>query len=203
MFTLNVYLKLGLAFTCLILGGFLWANYGVWYGIWFVIAGILLLTSYLLLGTVQTAAELMPSGDYDAVEQRLKMTKFPNLLYSTNRAYYYLLLGNIAAQRKQNDKAEHYFKAAEKLNLPSDQEKAMVQFQLANLAAAKKNWNQAQAYFKKAKECKVTDPQLKDQMQQFEKALKQRGQLNMSNTTGRKGGQYMQQGGKRRRPKMR
>ena len=201
-FSINVYLKLAIIVLTLVLGTYLWAAYGFWYGIWFVIIGIVMLASYVLLGTVQTAAEKMQTTDFDGVEKRLAMTLSPKLLYKTNRAYYYLLKGTVALNKRDYEKAEELFLVAEKTGLPSDQEKGMVQFQLASIAANKNNWTAAQNYYRNAKQYKITEPQLKEQMDQFEKLLKNRGALKMGKK-GQAGKGMYQPGGKRRRPRMR
>jgi hypothetical protein len=102
---------------------------------------------------------------------------------------------------KDNNAAEAYFKKAEAIDLPTDDEKAMVQLQLANINAQKQKWNAAKVYFMNAKKLKVTQQQIKDQIAQFDLAFKQRGQMKNAQGQGRR--QMMQPGGKRRRPKMR
>ncbi len=201
-FSINIYLRFILIAVGLIGGVALWATLGVWYGIWFVLAGIILLAGYLLLGTVQSAAELMQTMDFDGVEKRLGLTLSTKLLYKTNRAYYFFLLGTVAMNRNQLDAAEKYFLQAESAGMASETEKAMIQFQLASIQANKNNWTAAQMHFKNAKQYKVTEPQLKDQMTQFEKVLKQRGMHKMGGAAQRRQG-FVQPGGKRRRPKMR
>jgi len=74
----------------------------------------------------------------------------------------------------------------------------MLQLQLANIAASKGRWKQAERHFRVAKKCKITEPNIKEQFKQFEKAFQNRGQMKQA---GQAGG--MRPGGKRRRPKMR
>jgi hypothetical protein len=202
-FSINIYLRLVLIAVGIIGGVVMWATLGVWYGIWFLLAGIILLIGYLLLGTVQSAAEKMQTMDFDGVEKRLGLTLSTKLLYKTNRAYYFFLKGTVAMNRNDTDEAERYFLLAESAGMSSDTEKAMIQFQLASIHANKNNWTAAQLHFKNAKQYKVTEPQLKEQMNQFEKALKQRGMIKMGGAAQRSQGFMHQQGGKRRRPKMR
>ena len=201
-FSINIYLRLALIFLGIVGGTALWVSQGFWYGIWFVLAGVILLIGYLLLGTVQSAAEKMQSMDLDGAEKRLGLTLTPKLLYSTNRAYYYMVQGTIAMNRNETDKAEKLFLQAEQAGMSSDTEKAMIQFQLASIQANKNNWTAAKLHFKNAKQYKVNEPQLKEQMNQFEKALKQRGVMKMGGAARKKQGVF-QPGGKRRRPRMR
>lgn len=202
MLTINIYTKLALIAVTLLGGIGLTIAYGLGYGIIFLLVGIGLLASYILLGTVQSAAQLMQESKFDEAEKRLDMTLKPEWLYSANRAYYNMIKGTIAASRKDNATAESFFTKAQSIGVPSDNETAMLELQLANIAATKNKWNQAKLHFKKLKGLKVTEPQLKEQIQQFEKALKQRGAMKAAGRAGMNP-MRMNPGGKRRRPKMR
>ena len=103
-----------------------------------------------------------------------------------------------AAEARKNDGAEDWFNKANELKLPSDSEKAMDLLQLANINANKGKWNQANIYFQQVKKLKVSEPQMKEQIKNFEKAYNQRGQA-----AHLRSGQAIRAGGKRRRPKMR
>lgn len=199
MFTINIYLKLALIAVCLIGGIALWATLGVWYGIWFVLVGIGLLVSYVLLGTVQSAAMLMQATDFTGADKRLNLTLKPEWLYVSNRAYYYIIKGSIALGLKRVEEGEMWLKKAESVNVPTDNERAMIQLQLANITASKGKWKQAELHFRNAKKCSITEPSLKEQLKQFEKAFANRGQAKQAG----RGGRMMRPGGKRRRPKMR
>ena len=137
MFTINIYLKFAL--IALFLGGgiLLAFLYGFWYALIVILIGIGLLASYLLLGTVQSSAEMIQTMDMDGAEKRLNLTFFPNLLYVSNRAFYYIMRGTIAINRNQTNEAEALFNKALTLNLPTDTEKGMVLLQLANINAQK------------------------------------------------------------------
>ena len=206
MFTINIYLKFALIFFGFALGVILAITMGFWYSFPFWLLALTMLFSYIFLGTVQSAAQIVQDGDMDAAETRLNLTKFPKLLYVTNRAFYYIMKGSIAAHRKDNAQAESYFNTALSLKLPSENEKAMVLMQLANINASKSKWNAAKNYFQQAKKLKVTQSDIKAQLDYFEKALNNnRGQMKAARSMGKQGMRMMQQGsgGKRRRPKMR
>lgn len=203
MFTINIYLKLALIAIFLIGGVFLTIFEGFIYSWPLLLIGILLLISYLLLGTVATAANLVQSMDFEAAEKRLNLTLSPRLLYVTNRAFYYIMKGSIKMNQGDNNGAEDEFNKALNLKLPTDNEKAMVLLQLANINAVKNKWNAAKNYYNQAKKLKVSEGQIKEQMNQFEKALTNRGQMKAARSMGKKGQNMMRPGGKRRRPKMR
>lgn len=203
MFSINIYLRFALIALFIgfgILAAFL-PSLGFWWGFPFLLAGLVLLGGYLLLGTVQSAALLLQSTDFDAAEKRLNLTFFPNLLYVTNRAYYYILKGTIASARRDSEEAEIWLKKAQSMKLPTDNEKAMIELQLANIAASKGRWQQAQNAFRTIKTLKITDVNIKEQIKQFEKALQQRGQMKAAGMHGNN--MPIKPGGKRRRPKMR
>ena len=200
MFIINIYLRFALM-AVLILGGigmsFVW---GFWWSFPLILAGLILLAGYILLGTVQSAAMTLQTGDMVAAQKRLDLTFIPKWLYTPNRAYFYMLKGTIAGNEKDYELAEEYLTTAQKIGLPTDNEKAMVLLSLANFRAMKNNWNGAETYYRQIKDLKVTEPMLKEQIKEFDKAIKQRGQANTMMRPGFRGG-YVP-GGKRPRPKM-
>lgn len=203
MLTINPYLRFALIVASLAAGIGLWVSAGVWYGIWFVLVGIVLLVGYILLGTVSSAAKALQNAQIDKSEKLLNLTLSPKLLYVTNRAYYYMLKGSIAIAKKDTEEGEKWLKMAESIDLPTDNEKAMIQIQLANLAGSKNKWKQAQIHFRNAKQLKITDANIKEQFKQLEKAFANQGQVKAAARMGKGGQGMMRQGGKRRRPKMR
>jgi tetratricopeptide (TPR) repeat protein len=198
MFTINIKLKLAAIVLGIIGGLILIFTAGFWYGFPFILIGIGFLVSYILLGTVQSAAQLLEKMQFVEAEDRLKWTIRPQWLYVTNRAFYFIMKGSIAANLNRPEEAEGYFERAKDLKLPSDNERALVFLQLANIKANQGKWTQAKSYFHQVKKFNVSEGMLKEQIRQFEKALSQSG-----NMVHLRSGQAMQPGGKRRRPKMR
>ncbi|MDX1665827.1 MAG: hypothetical protein R3350_01285 [Saprospiraceae bacterium] len=201
MFTINIYLRYAL--IALFLGGgtALAFIFGFWYAFPLLLIGLLLLAGYVLLGTVGTAAQLMQTGDLDATEKRLNQTLSPRLLYSTNRAYYYMIKGSLAMARHNPDEGEMWLRKAQEVKVPTDNEKAMLELQLAQITASKSKWKQAKLHFRNAKQLDITDSTIKEQLKDFEKILNNRGQMKAAQRMGPRGG--FRPGGKRRRPKMR
>ena len=202
MFKINIYLKFALIGIFLFGGIILGFMYGFGYSWIMIFIGVLILISYVMLGTIQSAAEMVQTMDLDGAEKRLGLTLSPKLLYVSNRAFYYIIKGTIAINKNDSVKAEGLFNQALALKLPTETEKAMVLMQLANINAQKNKWTAAKNHFREAKKLKVVEPQLKEQMEMFEKALNNRGQSKAAQGMGRRG-QQMKPGGKRRRPKMR
>ena len=195
MFTINIYLKFAIIAISLIAGIALSFTVSFWYALPFILIGLGFLASYILLGTVQSAAQMMESMDFIGADQRLGLTWKPQWLYVTNSAFFYIIKGTLLMNLKRMDEAEEWFNKASQLKLPSDTEKAMVLLQLANINATKGKWPQAKAQFHQAKKLKVSDPNLKGQMKQFEKVLASSGQLKHAKS----GGMHMSR--KRGRPR--
>ncbi|MFK7934964.1 MAG: hypothetical protein AB8G22_15750 [Saprospiraceae bacterium] len=203
MLKLNIYVRFALIALTLIGGIILAFAYGFWYAFPFLLAGIILVVGYVLLGTVQSAAEIMQTGSLEEAEKRLNLTFKPDWLYKTNRAYFYMIKGNMAMQRKDTEEGEKWLKKAQSVDIPTDNEKAMIELQLANVAASREKWKQAEIHMRNLKGLKVTEPMLKEQITTFEKAFAQRGQAKAQRRMqmSQRGG--FRPGGKRRRPKMR
>ncbi|HKK87338.1 MAG TPA: hypothetical protein VJ917_00725 [Saprospiraceae bacterium] len=201
MFTINIYLRFALIALFLIGGFVLSLTISFWYALPILLIGLILLAGYILLGTVQSAAKMLQTADFLGAEKRLALTWKPALLYKANRAYYYMLRGTISSGLKRgNEETEKWLKLADDIGFQSDDEKAMVTLQLVGIAMQKGNWNFAKGQLKKLKKMDITQDELKEQIQQVQKAVKNRGAIRNARIQGR--GQ-MQQGSKRRRPKMR
>ncbi len=203
MFTIHPYLKFALIALFLIGGTVMMLTLPWGYGLPLVIIGLILLASYILLGTIQHTAKVMQNNqNYLEAEKWLNLTWKPRWLYVTNRAYFYMMKGTIAQGLGRTDEAETWLTKAQAINLPSDNEKAAVQLQLASIAIQRQKINIAKNYLKNIKELTVTEPTLKDQIKQFDKALAQQGQMKMANQMGmmQKGGMPLNPRSKRRRP---
>jgi tetratricopeptide (TPR) repeat protein len=199
-FTINIYLRFALIALCLLGGVAAAFAWGFWWALPIILVGIVLLVGYFLLGTVQSAAMTMQTGDMVAAEKRLDLTLKPNWLFGPNRAYFYMLKGTMAGNAKDNERAEEFYKKALEIGLPSDNEKAMIYMALANFRAMKNNWAGAEDFHRKLKTLKVTEPMLKEQLKQFDEVMKQKGQ--MKAMAARPGFRGYVPGGKRPRPKM-
>lgn len=203
MFVIPPYVRFALIALCLVGGIALWASLGIWYGIFFVITGLILLGGYIFLGTVAPAAKLVQVQDFDGAEKTLNMTLKPEWLYSANRAFYYMMRGNIALSRKDISGGEAWLRKAEQIDIPTPTEKATLHFQLAQIEYQRKNFTAAKKYLKKAKEANIKVPQIREQIDMMDQALKQSGQVKAAQRMGKQGHSMMGRGGKRRRPKNR
>jgi tetratricopeptide (TPR) repeat protein len=200
MFIINIYLRFALIAVGLIGGIILSATLGFWYGFPFILMAIVLLVGYFILGTVMSAGQMLQYQDFEGAEKRLGLTLAPKMLYEPNQAAYYLLKGMISLQGKDYEQGEELLLKAASYKMLGDNERGGIYVQLASIHGNKQRWNVAINWLKKAKECKVTDSTIKDQIQQIDKALQQRGQIQASQRMGQgmRGG-----GGKRRQPRVR
>lgn len=201
MLRLNIYVKFALIALCLIGGTVLAYLYGFWYAFPILLIGVLLLVSYFLLGTVQSAAEFVERQDFEGARRRLKLTLFPRLLYKTNRAFYYIINGTIALAEGKRDEAEAFFKRAEGIKLHTDDEKAMVYMQLATIYATKNQWNKGLKYYRELKKLRITQKIIKEQVAQLDRVFQQ-GSL-LKSPVMRRQMKQMRPGGKKRRPRLR
>lgn len=192
MFSINIYLRFAL--IALFLGGgiALWLTYYFWYGFPLILVGLILLIGYFLFGTIQSAAAIMQTGDMAAAEKRLALTWKPDWLFGPNKAMFYIIKGTMAFQQKDLDEGEKWFKKAEAIKMPSDNETAMVQVQLAALNASRRKWKQAEIHIKNIKKLKVTNPEIKTQVDQVSSMVKTKGQSHAVKVRpkGRKGFRY-------------
>ena len=201
MFVIPPYVRFALIALCLVGGIALWVTLGVWYGIFFVITGLILLAGYIFLGTVAPAAQAFQVQDFNKAEKLLNLTAKPEWLYGPNRGNYYILRGNIAMSRENLPEAEMWIRKAEEMELGAT-EGAMVYLQLAQFEFRRKNFTASKRYLKKVKEANIKIPQFTEQVEMMDKALKQSGQVQAVQRRGgaRNLGGY---GGKRRRPRTR
>ncbi len=194
MFTIHIYLKLALIALTLIGGFILSVTISFWYALPIILIGLVLLASYLLLGTVQSTADLVQKQQFDAAERRLNFTLKPNWLYSTNKAYYYIMKGTMAMQRNDVKKGEEYLHKAEKVGLNSDNERGMIKMSLVSIYMNKGKQQKAKSIYRELKKLNITEPNMKGQLKMLDTAMK-----NVSANDVRLGG--MQQKGMRARYK--
>ena len=200
MFKIDIRLRFALIALGLLVGIALTVLYGFWYALPFYLVAVVLLIGYFLMGTIQSASELMQAQQLDAAEARLALTKFPNLLLPPNRAYYNMLKANFAMARQDTKGAEEYLRRAGEVKMPTDNDAAVIQLQLANIAARKSSWGEVNSRLQVIKKLNVSEPLVLEQVGLLEKAYKNRGNVRLAQRMGM-GGQ--RPGGKRRRPKMR
>lgn len=204
MFSINIYLRFGLIALGIIAGLVftLLDGFGFWYSFPFWLLAIILLVGYFMMGTVQSASMLIQEQKFEEAKTRLGLTFKPNWLYKTYKALFYLLKGSLALNDKDQDSAEKWLQKAQSIELSTDDEKAMVALQLASINANRGKWQAAQMQYRTLKSLNVKTPQIKTQIAEFDKVMKNRGAIKQARRMN-KGGMPIRPGGKRRRPKIR
>jgi hypothetical protein len=157
--------SLVLALIVNIVWGFGWA-----FVFWLVF--IVFLVGYFLLGTISAASERLNFGDLDGAERILGYTKFPKLLLKMNQAYFKLLQGMVAMQRKDTVKGEALLQEAYDIGLPTDNDRAMVLLNLAYSNHAKRKFQVAKGQVRQIKEMDITDVTLLTKVAELDQALK-------------------------------
>lgn len=148
---------------------------GFWYALPLIIVGLVFLASYFLFGTIQSASELLQVQQIEAAEKRLALTASPKFLLKLNRGYYYMIKGGIAVQKNDVAEAEEMFTEAQNHNLQTDNDKAMVWLNLASINIQKRKFQQAISYQRQLKKLTITEPMIKEQIKELDKAIKARG----------------------------
>lgn len=174
---IDIYLRFALMGLLLVGGVAAIFIFGFWWAFPFILAGLILTAGYFLFGTIQSASQLLQDQKFAEAEKRLALTIKPDWLYTTNRAYYYILTGTIAMQRQDFDSAEEALKKAQSIQLNTDDERAMVQMQLINIYYNRQQWNKAKLHLDQCKKLKITQSVIRDQLKNFDQALEQRGQM--------------------------
>ena len=107
MYTINIYLKLALIALCLVGGTILAFTSGFWYAFPFLLVGLLLLVSYILLGT-------------DEAEQWFAKAQNMKLPSDNERAMILIQMINIHIQKNKWTQATNTHRELKALNLTTD-----------------------------------------------------------------------------------
>ncbi|GJM36231.1 MAG: hypothetical protein DHS20C18_52320 [Saprospiraceae bacterium] len=163
-------LRYALIFLVLTLGLILHWQLGFANAWYMYVAGVVLLATHFLFGSVWTAFRVLKKGRPLEAEQILGFTQFPELLMRRNRAYYHFTYGMIELQRKALSRAENHLKKAIDLKLDSANDRALAALNLAHLYFVQKNPNDCHHYLQQAKQEKASDLMIKDQIEKLETA---------------------------------
>lgn len=141
----------------------LWAGFaGSWLPILII---IFLVAKHLLIGTVNAAAMKMQMGDFDGADKILSYTFKPDWLRFTYHGMYYWIKSTIEFQRKNNKESERLANKALGLDLQDDI-KGMIYLQLMNIHGTRNNRAKVKDLYQKAKKLNVTQPQVKENIEQ-------------------------------------
>lgn len=140
--------------------------YAEFAGAWIpILVSLILLVKYILIGTVNAAAMQLQIGDFDGAEKILSYTKKPEWLRFSYHGMYYLIKCNIAFQKKDYKTTEIYANKALTLDLQDDF-KGMIYLQLMNIYGLRKNTHKVKELYAKANKLKVTQLEIKQNIEQ-------------------------------------
>lgn len=199
MFTIEIRLRLALVIASLVLGIVLQVTMGFGYSFIFFFAFIFLVVGYFLFGTISGASKKLNEGDIVGAEKYLSYTWKPEWMLEMNQAYFSMLKGMIALQKKDSVNGEKYLLEAYEKGLPTDNEKASALLNLAYISFNKRNFPKTKSYIKTLKELNVAEPMLLVKIKELEDGLKMSGRGNMMG----RNQQTMMRGGKRKGGKRR
>ncbi len=157
----------------------LFIGLGVWLNLQFdinvawplyVAALILILTNYLF-GTVGVAFRKLKSGKVKEAETILKMTKYPNMLVKTHKAYYHFTKGMIALQHKKVGIGQSELLKTMDMGLRTKNDEALVALNLAHTFFMQNAHKDARKYLDVAISCNSNDLMIKENISVLDKKL--------------------------------
>lgn len=129
-----------------------------------------LLWGYYMMGTVFLALNRMRKGQLEEAEQILAMTKKPERLLKSRKAYYYYIQAYLAREKDDFSTAKNLFEQALDLGLSVEHDKAVALLALADIAVINGQKEQARSYLQRMKNLKV-QPQLMPEIQKMQQLL--------------------------------
>lgn len=137
-------------------------------------ASLMLLLSFLFLGTVGPAFSRLRKGKILEARQLLGMTHFPNLLLRRHRAYYHFSYGMIDLQQKKMDRADFHLQEAMKLGLRNNNDHALASLNLAHIHFVNNNFAESRTWTEKASSFQPDDLMIKEKLKELVTALASR-----------------------------
>ncbi len=165
------YLRYGLIALFLGLGLLLHLQLGLAQAWYLYLAGLLLLLSHLLFGSVWLAFSFLKRGRPEVADKLLRQVWNPDWLIRRNRAYYYFTLGMLHLQYKRLQDGEKHLRQAVELGLQRPNDNALAYLNLAHIYYVEAQAGKAREAMKKARSFNPTDLMIKDKLEKLGKAL--------------------------------
>lgn len=119
------------------------------------VLSICLLWGYFKMGTVSLAISKMRKNDIVAAKRILELTKYPDRLIRSQKAYYYYLQAYIAHNNNELEIAKPLFERAIAEGLKVENDRAICLLALSDIALVKGRKEEAKKYFYQMKDLKV------------------------------------------------
>jgi len=147
-------------------------------GMW--ILAMVLISGYLLFGTVNGSLFLLNIARVDEAEKLLAQTYKPEWLFKSHKAYYYFTKGLIALYKVNHAGANEtlYLKEGEEyllksldFGLPRKQERAMAYLNLASITIRRGDKQKTQEYYQGVKDNDSGNLRLQKSIEELEAAI--------------------------------
>lgn len=133
-------------------------------------AALALLWGYYNVGTVYLALHKLRKGKYDDALAIWELTRKPEKLNKTRKAYYYYIKAYVAREKDDYGTAKNLFNLALSEGLKEEHDQAIALLALADIELINGNKKEAKRIFEKIKGLKVK-PQLMPQVRQMQEYL--------------------------------
>ncbi|NNE28520.1 MAG: hypothetical protein HKN16_02720 [Saprospiraceae bacterium] len=164
-------LRFFLVAICLALGFLLHWMVGFMAALPAYLAGILLLFSFLVLGTVGPAFARLRKGKIEEARTLLGLTHFPNWLLKRHKAYYHFCYGMIDLQQEKLQLAETHLLEATRLGLRNDNDQALASLNLAHIYYVTGKKEKSILWAAKAKAYDPNDLMILEKLKELRSAL--------------------------------
>jgi tetratricopeptide (TPR) repeat protein len=153
------------------LAAIFFASVGLWLQMGASIAFILLIVlGYFLNGAVFLALRKMAKNDFEGAEKLLQMTRYPQYLGRTQKAYYYFLQGCIEANKEHLQPAARNLEQALQLGLRVDNDKTVALLNLSSIYLSLGDKNKAAKYLEAVKKLRY-NPALQPEIDHLSEVL--------------------------------
>ena len=156
----------------LVLGLTLQFTWGLAWSWPFFLIVLALVFKYIFLGTVNAAAMSMQMGDWDKTERILNYTKKPEWLRFGYQGLFYLVQSRVFFQKDKVNEAEKTANKALKIGGLPDDLAAMLYLLLIQIAGKRQQQQKMQDLLKDLKKLHVTQPMLKEQIEEIDLMMK-------------------------------
>lgn len=134
------------------LAAIFFASVGLWLQMAAALAFILLIAlGYFLNGAVFLALRKLVKNDFEGAEKLLHMTRYPQYLGRSQKAYYYFLNGCIEANKENLAVAAGYLEKSLSLGLRTDNDKSVALLNLSSIYLSLGNKEKAAQYLELVK----------------------------------------------------
>ena len=112
---------------------------------------LLTVTGYYTNGTIYLAFQELRKDNLKKAKELIDMTKSPQLLKRSNRAFYYFIKGATCYSTNEMTESKNHFTKALEIGMKTENLTAIAMLNLASIATMEKDWDHAKQYLEKIK----------------------------------------------------